>query len=345
MTKEETISYFKSEMSKLKRMHELALQEKTEELFKFKREKGSLALKNDVEFEPLRKEIPEIISRMDQIISKNIKIPALCMTHDELDERCRLTSKIDSLYYENQHLRGLLADNMTDVKELSYQLSEASREMSLQMSSEEELLRQIEKIKEEYENLLIEGDVRDGLYHTVTRKLLDDSMNNMHNATLNFDAKLSSLEAVVSEKEKALCLSNEENWKLKEKLAGLEKECLIQYHQADPKVIKQESTKMILRDIEVEPHTSPRRSHESSKQYLQYDELIKLNSSLEIASAALKEVENKNMDCNGILTKNEQEKQLECILVSIMKLSKEFVEIEQKLTMGRTENRLVNLPF
>jgi len=31
------------------------------------------------------------------------------------------------------------------------------------------------------------------------------------------------------------------------------------------------------------------------------------------------------------LTKKEQEKQLECILVSIMKLSQEFVEIEKKI--------------
>nr|MCH1922943.1 hypothetical protein [Shewanella ferrihydritica] len=81
----------------------------------------------------------------------------------------------------------------------------------------------------------------------------------------------------------------------------------------------------ILRDIEVAPHISPRRSHETPKQDMQYDELVKLNSSLEIASAALKEVENKNIDYNGIFTKNEQEKQLECILISIMKLSKEFV--------------------
>jgi len=125
-----------------------------------------------VEFEPLRKKIPEIISRMDQIIYKNIKVPAICMTHDELGERCRLTSRIDALYYENQHLRGLLADKMKDVKALSSQLSEASTELSLQLSSEQELLRQIDKIREEYEDLRIEGDVRDGLYQAVTNNCL-----------------------------------------------------------------------------------------------------------------------------------------------------------------------------
>uniref|UniRef100_A0A0E0GUJ7 WPP domain-containing protein n=1 Tax=Oryza nivara TaxID=4536 RepID=A0A0E0GUJ7_ORYNI len=218
----------------------------------------------------------------------------------------------------------------------------ASKEMSIQLSSEDDLLRQIAKIKEEYEDLQIEAGVRDGVYQTVTRKLLDDSMNSMHDAATNFSTELSSLEAMISEKEKALCLSNEENRMLKEKIAELE-QCLIQDKQEDPEVIKQESTEIILRDIEVAPHISPRRSHETPKQDMQYDELVKLNSSLEIASAALKEVENKNIDYNGIFTKNEQEKQLECILISIMKLSKEFVEIEQKLSVERSASRSEDL--
>jgi hypothetical protein len=88
---------------------------------------------------------------------------------------------------------------------------------------------------------------------------------------------------------------------------------------------------MILRDIEVEPQTSPGRSHATPKQGLQYDELLKLNGS--------------NIDYDGALTKNGQEKQLECILVSIMKLSKEFVEIEQKLSTEKTENRSVHFSF
>jgi hypothetical protein len=63
----------------------------------------------------MRKKIPEIVLRMDQIISKNIKVPAICMTHDELDERCRLMSRINALFYENQHLRGFLANRMKNV--------------------------------------------------------------------------------------------------------------------------------------------------------------------------------------------------------------------------------------
>lgn len=81
---------------------------------------------------------------------------------------------------------------------------------------------------------------------------------------------------------------------------------------------KQESAEMVLCDIQVKPNnTSPWRSHMSPKQDLRYDKLLKLNSSI--------------MDCDGALTKNGQEKQLKCISVSIMKLSKEFMETEQKI--------------
>jgi hypothetical protein len=51
MARQEMLNYFRSEISKLKRLHEIDLQERTEELFKFKREKWSLALEYDVENE------------------------------------------------------------------------------------------------------------------------------------------------------------------------------------------------------------------------------------------------------------------------------------------------------
>ncbi|OEL27619.1 WPP domain-associated protein [Dichanthelium oligosanthes] len=334
MNRQEMLSYFRSEISKLKRLHELDLQEKTEELFKFKREKWSLALKYDVEFEPLRKKFPEVISRFDQIMSNGngMEAPTTCSTSDALDERSRLNSRIDSLYRDNQHLRCLLAAKTKNVQELSCQLSDASRKMSLQYSLEKQLLRQINNTKEECEDHYVESTIRDEIYQTVIRKLIDSHRNILEDSTQNFHAKLSSLEAALSEKDKALCLSNEENQKLKEKLSILEKEHSIQYNKQDPELNKQESEEMILRDIEMEPHVAPPRPYDISDQDMQYEELVKLNQTLEVASTTLKEVETKKLDYSGILGKREQEEQLDCILVSIMDLSKEFVEIEHKMS-------------
>uniref|UniRef100_A0A0A9CZ66 WPP domain-associated protein n=1 Tax=Arundo donax TaxID=35708 RepID=A0A0A9CZ66_ARUDO len=338
MTRQEMLNYFRSEISKLKRLHELDLQEKTEDLFKFKREKWSLALKYDVEFEPLRKKLPEVISRFDQIMSNGMAAPTVCGTSDTLDERSRLNNRIDSLYYENQHLRGLLAKKTKDLQELSCQVSDARRKISLQYSLEKQLLKQVSSIKGECEDLYVESTIRDEIYQTVTRKLFDNHRNILEDTAWNFHAKLSSFEAKLSEKDKALCLADEENQKLKEKLSVLEKEHFIRNNQQDPELIKQESEEMILRDIEMEPHVSPRRSYDISDQDMQYEDLIKLNQTLEIASTTLKEVETKKMDYSDILGKREQEKQLDCILASIMDLSKEFVDIEHKMSEDIKEN-------
>uniref|UniRef100_A0A0D9WVG2 WPP domain-associated protein n=1 Tax=Leersia perrieri TaxID=77586 RepID=A0A0D9WVG2_9ORYZ len=332
MNREDMIRYFRFEISKLKRLHELSLQEKTEELFKFKREKASLALKHDPEFESLRKKVPEIISRIDLIILNTTDTPTACSTNEALEERSRLTSRIDSLYYANQKLRGLLAEKTRDIKDLSRQVSDAGRKISLQLSPEEELLRQLHKIKGDYEDLQVQSTIRDELYQTVTEKMFDDYRNNLEDTALIFQAKVTSLEAALSEKGKALCLANEENQRLKEKLSILEKEHGIQNNLEDTELIKQENEEMILRDIEMESHVSPRRSYAISEQTAEYEELMKLKQTLEVASTALKEVESKALNYNDILGKNEQGKQLECILVSIMDLSKEFVEVEHKMS-------------
>ena len=330
-TGEEIINYFRSEISKLKRLHELYLQDKTEELFKFKREKASLDLKHDLEFEHLRKKVPDIISRVDTIISSTIKAPTVCSTSEALEENCRLNNKIDSLYLENQHLSGLLAEKMNDIKGLSCQISDARREISLRLSLEEQIMRQVDTIKGDYDDLYVESTIRDEVYRTVTRNFVDDCRTSMEDASRNSQAEVSSLEAKLSEREKALRLANEENQKLTEKLLLLEKEHFIENNHENPELTKQESDEMILRDIEMEPHVSA-RSYESCEQSMEDKELVKPSPTIEIASTTLQEVETKKLEYNGFLGKNEHIIQLDFIMVSIMDLSKEFVEIEHKIS-------------
>jgi len=104
-------------------------------------------------------------------------------------------------------------------------------------------------------------------------------------------------------------------------------------------------------DIEVKPCTSPRRSNRHD---LQYGELVKLNSSLEIESGALKETDKKNVDHSSGPTKKEQEKKLECILVSIMKFQKnlwrlrkncQWKELKTGLLIFLTLSQVVLFPF
>jgi hypothetical protein len=338
MARQDMLNYFRSEISKLKRLHEIDLQERTEELFKFKREKWSLALKYDVEFEPLRKKFPEVISRFDKIMRNVMAAPTICTS-----ESSRLKSRIDSLYSENQHLRGLLAKKTKEVQELSCQISDANRKISLQYSLEKQLLRQVVNIEGEYEDFHVESTIRDEIYQNVTSHLVDNHKNILEDTVHNFHAKMNALEATLLEKDNALYLVNEENQKLKEKISMLEKEHFIRNNQQDPELMKKESEEMILRDIEMESHISPQRSWEISDQDVHYQELIKLNQTLEIASTTLKEVEANKLDYSYILDNREQDRQLDCILASIMDLSKEFVEIEHKTSEEGNVKRYVGL--
>jgi hypothetical protein len=338
MARQEMLNYFRSEISKLKRLHEIDLQERTEELFKFKREKWSLALKYDVEFEPLRKKFPEVISTFDKIMSNAMAAPTICSSSDAIDESSRLKSRIDSLYSENQHIRDLLAKKTKEVQKLSCQISNANRKISLQCSLEKQLLRQAMNIEGEYEDLHVESTIRDEIYQNVTSHLVDNHKNILEDTVHNFHAKLTAFEAALQEKDKALYLANEENQKLKEKLCILEKEHFIRNNQPDPELMKQESEEMILRDIEMESHVSPQRSLEISDQDMHYEELIKLNQTLEIASTTLKK-----LDYSDILDNREQGSQLDFILASIMDLSKDFVEIEHKMSEEGNVKRYVGV--
>jgi hypothetical protein len=338
MAPQDMLNYFRSEISKLKRLHEIDLQERTEELFKFKREKWSLALKYDVEFEPLRKKFPEVISRFDKIMRNVMVAPTICTS-----ESSRFKSRIDSLYSESQHLWGLLAKKTKEVQELSCQISDANRKIPLQYSLEKQLLRQVVNIEGEYEDFHVESTIRDEIYQNVTSHLVDNHKNILEDTVHNFHARLTALEAALLEKDKALYLVNEENQKLKEKISILEKEHFIRNNQQDPELMKQESEEMILRDIEMESHISPQRSWEISDQNVHYQELTKLNQTLEIASTTLKEVEAKKLDYSYILDNREQGRQLDCILASIVDLSKEFVEIEHKTSEEGNVKRYVGV--
>jgi hypothetical protein len=203
-------------------------------------------------------------------------------------------------------------------------------------------MRQVGTIKGDYEDLYVESTIRDEVYRTVTRNFVDDCRTSMEDASRNSQAEVSLLEAKLSEREKALCLANEENQKLKEKLLLLEKEHFIGNNHENPELTKQESDEMILRDIEMEPHVSARSYEEQS---MEDKELVKLSQTTEIASTTLQEVETKKLEHNGFLGKNEQLIQLDFIMVSIMDLSKEFVEIEHKISgdIKGNEKRYVHL--
>ncbi|XP_010923691.1 WPP domain-associated protein [Elaeis guineensis] len=251
MTKEELVSYFRTEMTKLRRQHESALQEKTEELFRLKREflkeKGSLPFRKDKESELLKRKILEVILKLNEVLLDQEKLPPI---HDDHDELCHLKDRIDSLFLENQRLRSLLLDKSREVKHLYSQVSDAASQMSLHSSAEANFLKQIMKLKGELEDLKMQTNIRDEFYNILLRELICEHQCRMEDikieticlqeiyaviikgvawdvvSTMNptiskYYTEKASLETKILEKDKALGLEIEENQKLKQTISSI----------------------------------------------------------------------------------------------------------------------------
>ncbi|KAG1348239.1 WPP domain-associated protein [Cocos nucifera] len=251
MTKEELVSYFKTEMTKMRRHHESALQEKTEDLFRLKRDflkkKGSSPFRKDKDYELLKKKIPEVILKLNEILLEKEKLPPF---HDDHDEVCRLKERIDCLFSENQHLRGLLLDKRKEVKHLSSQVSGAMSQISLHSSVEASFQKQIMKFKGDLEDMKMEISIRDELYNIILRELISkhkcimedikfetislqeidsviikgvawDAISTINPAISKYHTEKAHLETKIFEKDKALRLEIEENKKLKQRIASL----------------------------------------------------------------------------------------------------------------------------
>ena len=132
-----------------------------------------LFVRKDKEFESLRKRITDIISKLDEIRSKKIEVFVVSTDQDEIS---RLKCKGESLYYENQHLKKVILDTNKEVKKLSYQLSSKNIK--------------IEKIRGECEELEIEGRIRDEMYNTILRKVVDECSKKMESMNEKFGAVL-----------------------------------------------------------------------------------------------------------------------------------------------------------
>ncbi|XP_058071607.1 WPP domain-associated protein-like [Magnolia sinica] len=251
MSKEELISYFNTEITKMKRNHETAVQEITEEYFSFRREflkeKGSSHPRKDKEFDALRKKIPEVILKLDSILVENEKFPAVCDDHQSI---CSLN---DSLVRENQRLRDMLMDKKKEIKCLHLQVSDAADKMSNHSLAETNFLKRIKKLKCDMEDLKIDAFIQQEIYKTVLRELTKKTKREMDDADIEaiFMHEISAiifqeafkdadaafnltmmqyneekqrvvhLEAILFEKVKTLDSETEEKEKLKQEIVSL----------------------------------------------------------------------------------------------------------------------------
>lgn len=172
MTREKLVEYFNDIITKMKRDHESALHQKTEEHFCLKREylklKGSLAThRKDEEFDALRKKIPEVISKLEDFLLENEKFPALT---NSLESMGNIKHRLESLLSENHHLKDCLNDKDNEVKSLKEQVSSATSELLQRSLAEENMLNLVENLKSAVEDSYIETSLSEEIYKSALRQ-------------------------------------------------------------------------------------------------------------------------------------------------------------------------------
>ncbi|XP_072995856.1 WPP domain-associated protein-like isoform X1 [Typha latifolia] len=230
MTKQELITYFKTEMSKMKRQHDLALQEKTEEVFSLKREllkeKGinPSHFHKDKESEIIRRKISGIISKLDDVLLDDKK---LSNSDDDRDTLHNLQEKIDALNLENQRLQSFIANKEKEVgsvSSLANQISHYSsveEDLKIEAITRDEIQKTILKdlfgqLKIDVHAFEIEFKMKQDICSIIYKEIVEEAASSTNAILLNYSEEMSSMKEALSQKENALYSEIGENKKVKQ---------------------------------------------------------------------------------------------------------------------------------
>ncbi|KAL0310504.1 UNVERIFIED_CONTAM: WPP domain-associated protein [Sesamum angustifolium] len=187
MPKEELVNYFNNIISKLKRDHESALQQKTEEYFRLKREylkerRSFVTHRKDEEFDALRKRIPDIISKLENFLLENERFRTIT---NNLESMEKLKHRLDNLLSENHHLRDSLTNKKNEVKCLEAEILDASEKLSERTLAEENMLKLVENLKSAMEDSCIEASLSEEVYKCALREQIAQRCGDSEDSNMN----------------------------------------------------------------------------------------------------------------------------------------------------------------
>ncbi|XAR72552.1 hypothetical protein NMG60_11019236 [Bertholletia excelsa] len=173
MSRDELVTYFNTMITKMKRNHESKVHELTEESYRLKREflkeKGSsVPLRRDKDFDILRKKIPDVILKLDNVLMENEKNGLLSNNSDTLGG---LNDRFSNLLLENHKLRDSLSDKRKEVKCLSSQVSDAAEKILQHSLAEKNFLELIGNLKSSLADTVIEAAINESVYTCVLKEL------------------------------------------------------------------------------------------------------------------------------------------------------------------------------
>ncbi|KAL8171245.1 hypothetical protein V2J09_023049 [Rumex salicifolius] len=141
-------SHLRDMIINIKRDHETNIQEMTEEYFILKREflkerellkeRGYLLPHKSKDFDVLKKRIPDVISKLNEIVNEDQDFSEMCDL---------LRDEYNSLLMENHHLSDVINDKEREAKCLSSQVSEVKEKLTQKLLSEAQLSKKIEDLE------------------------------------------------------------------------------------------------------------------------------------------------------------------------------------------------------
>ncbi|GFS41445.1 myosin heavy chain-like protein [Actinidia rufa] len=174
MTKDELVNYFNNMITEMRRNHESDMQKMTEEYFSLKREylkeKGSsLLLRKDKDLDAVRKKIPVVILKLDDILVENEKLSTLSDNSETLGS---LKGRLESLLLENCQLRDSLSDKRKEVKCLTSLVSDAAEKMLQHSLAETNSLKLVGNLKSAVEDAEFEASITEDIYKCFLREVI-----------------------------------------------------------------------------------------------------------------------------------------------------------------------------
>lgn len=179
-SREQLIEHFKRVLAERTRRTECILEEKTEEIYKLKRDlmrgKDGTYLKKDKELNALKKRIAEITRKLDNIVEENEKLSS-CVGEVQ-DQNYFLVCKLkDEMKAERRHSFEKVRQKENELKALSDKLSDALRKDKDCLFRESDLLKRIADLESEREIIdimhLCEADILDTIFkETINEKKL-----------------------------------------------------------------------------------------------------------------------------------------------------------------------------
>ncbi|XP_078432717.1 myosin heavy chain-like protein [Wolffia australiana] len=238
MSKEELMGHYKAEIREIKRQLESSVHEKTEELFRLKRqifkERDLYYSKREKELEALKKRLPDLYLRLDEVLREAKKFSSVECS----DKTISFQQRIDELFSENRTLHNLLVDERKELnkkvesyslmekiflkekKELESELESARIEAFLNSQVHEFILKQlIHDFKSTEEDVKMVTDITREVFNSILGILITDAQNLARLNILHRNEK-KTLVAIISQKDMILKSEMEKGQLLAEKVSA-----------------------------------------------------------------------------------------------------------------------------